>query len=97
MENKFLLQLKMLILHELEKENVEVVLFGSRARKDNNKTSDVDVGILPHGVFDEKKLVFLKEKVEELNIPYKIELIDFREVSEDFKTLALKDAVVWKD
>ena len=44
-----------------------------------------------------KKLVFLKEKINELNIPYKIEIVDFREVSKDFKKLALKDAVVWKD
>jgi hypothetical protein len=39
----------------------------------------------------------LKEKIENLNIPYKVEIVDFSQVSESFKKEAIKEVVVWKD
>ncbi len=89
-------KLKEAILTFLEDENVRVVLFGSRARGDFASTSDVDVGIIPKDGFDRKKLTLLREHVEELNIPYKVEIVDFSAVSEKFNEMALKEAVVWK-
>jgi len=56
----------------------------------------VDVGIIPRDGFDRKKLTLLREHVEELNIPYKVEIVDFSAVSEKFNEMALKEAVVWK-
>jgi len=35
--------------------------------------------------------------VENLNIPYKVEIVDFSGVSESFRKESLKEAVVWKD
>jgi len=89
--------LKEAILTFLEDENVRVVLFGSRARGDFASTSDVDVGIIPKDGFDRKKLTLLREHVEGLNIPYKVEIVDFSAVSEKFKGMASKEAVIWKD
>ena len=89
-------KLKEAILTFLEDENVRVVLFGSGARGDFASTSDVDVGIIPRDGFDRKKLTLLREHVEELNIPYKVEIVDFSAVSEKFNEMALKEAVVWK-
>ena len=89
--------LKEAILTFLEDENVRVVLFGSRARGDFASTSDVDVGIIPKDGFDRKKLTLLREQVEGLNIPYKVEIVDFSAVSEKFKGMASKEAVIWKD
>ncbi len=43
------------------------------------------------------KLILLREHIEEMNIPYKVEIVDFSTVSEGFKKMALKEAVVWKD
>jgi len=45
----------------------------------------------------EKKITLLKENVENLNIPYKVEIVDFSGVSESFRKESLKEAVVWKD
>lgn len=97
MENKYLAKLKNLVLSLLRDEKVKVVLFGSRARNDNNIGSDVDIGLLPYGEFDRRKIFLLKEKIEDLNIPYKVEIVNFRETSEEFKKEAVKEAVVWKD
>jgi len=38
----------------------------------------------------------LREKIEESTIPYKVEIINLEEASDDFKKEILRDAVVWK-
>lgn len=97
MENNFLLQIKELVTSELRNENAKIILFGSRARKKNNSFSDVDIGIIPKGKVNNDKITLLREKIENLNIPYKVEIVDFSDVSEDFKKEALKEAIIWKD
>ncbi|MFH1191353.1 MAG: nucleotidyltransferase domain-containing protein [Candidatus Omnitrophota bacterium] len=96
-KNKYLEELKNLALEILKDEKVKIILFGSRARGDNNIISDVDIGLVPYGQLAKNKVIILKEKIEDLNIPYKVELVNFSEVSEDFKKEALKGAVVWKE
>ncbi len=97
MENKYLAKLKKITLAALKDEKVKIILFGSRGRKDNHLTSDVDIGLIPYGKMDKKKVISLKQKVEDLNIPYKVEIVDFSTVSPDFKKEAMKGAVIWKD
>ncbi len=93
---KSIQDLKSLIFEILREENVTVILFGSRARGDFNRVSDIDMGILPGKNFDRKKLVFLKDRIEGLNIPYTVDIVDLSRVSEDFKEKALREGVVWK-
>lgn len=95
--NRYLRKLKKLVLSFLSGEDVKVVVFGSRARKDYCCTSDVDIGLIPHRRLNKKKLTHLKEKIEDLNIPYKVEIVDFSHTSESFKKEALKEVVVWRD
>ena len=96
-ENKNILTLRKLIIDFFKHDNVKVVLFGSRARGDNNVFSDVDIGFIPFGELDKGKITLLKEKIDNLNIPYKVESVNFMEVSKEFKQEALKEAVTWKD
>ena len=86
-----------MVLATLEGEKVKIILFGSRARQDNCVTSDVDIGLIPQGRLDKRKVFLLKEKIEDLNIPYKVEIVDFSTVSPDFKKEAIKGAIAWKD
>ena len=95
-ENKYLNIIKKVVLDICGGADVKVVLFGSRARRDNNLYSDVDIGIIPGRNFDRKKLILLRERIEELNVPYKVELVDFSEVSGAFKKEALKKVLIWK-
>ena len=97
MENKYLSELKKLVLDFLKNEKVKIFIFGSRARGDNQYNSDVDIGLIPRGNIDTIKISLLKEKVENSNIPYKVQIVNFNDVSEDFKNEALKDITVWKD
>ena len=96
MENKNIVRIKQVVTDYFKDDDVKILLFGSRARKDNHAVSDVDIGIIPDGKNIERKISVLKEKIEGLNIPYKIEIVNLAEVSADFKKQALKDAVIWK-
>ena len=95
--NKYLEQLKDLSLSIFENEPVKIILFGSRARGDENPTSDVDIGIIPRKSSCARQTALLKEKIEESTIPFKVEVVNLKEASEDFYNEALKDAVVWKE
>ncbi|MFH1777958.1 MAG: nucleotidyltransferase domain-containing protein [Candidatus Omnitrophota bacterium] len=90
-------KLKKLVLTVLKNEEVKIILFGSRGRGDGHITSDVDIGLIPYGNVDKKKIILLKEKIEDLNIPYNVEIVNFLETSESFKKEAIKGALVWKD
>ncbi len=90
-------ELKEVVIGFLRDDNVKVILFGSRARNDYNTGSDIDIGLIPDSVLDRNKITLLREKIEKLNIPYKVEIIDFSKTSESFQKEALKEVVVWKD
>jgi len=96
-ENKYILMLKKVIIDFFKYDKVKIFLFGSRARGDDYIFSDIDIGIIPYEKFDGKKITLLKEKIENLNIPYKVEIVNFMEVSKEFKQEALKRIVIWKD
>jgi len=90
-------KIRKVILEYFNDYNCRIFLFGSRARGDNYKFSDIDVGIISDKEIDSRKLTLLREKLEDMNVPNKIELVDFCHVSEDFKKEALKQIVIWKD
>ncbi len=94
---EYLSAVKEVVITFLKDEKVKIILFGSRARGNNQRCSDVDIGIIPAGKFHEERITLLKEKIENTNIPYKVEIVNLSEVSEEFKREAMKDAIVWKD
>ena len=78
---------------------VKVVLFGSRARGDHLQTSDIDLGILPQGqpLSYQRKLALLRERLENSNIPYKVDIVDLSQVDDEFARQALsKGVMIWK-
>ena len=95
--NKYMLKLKNEIITFLKDENVKIIIFGSRARGDNYPGADADIGIIPYCKFDNTKLALLNERIEGLNVPYKVDIVNLDEASESFKKEALKQMIVWKD
>lgn len=94
---KSIRDLKSLLIEFFKEENVIVILFGSRARGDYSRVSDIDIGILPKNKLDRKKLVLLKEKIDNLNFPYTVDVVDLSKVSEAFREKALREGIVWKN
>ena len=81
----YLEKIKQNVLSELAEENVAIALFGSAAAGVETCASDVDVAIIPRGIMNRAVLSRVREKVEELTVPYVVDIVDFSMVSESFK------------
>jgi predicted nucleotidyltransferase len=90
-------KVKSLVIDYLKDEDATIILFGSRARGDFNKFSDIDIGLIPYGHIDRNKIILLKDSLENMNIPYTVEIIDLSKVSDAFRQQALKEKIVWKN
>jgi len=75
-------------------ENVTVILFGSRGRGDHLETSDMDVGILPGRGMNKSKITLFRERIENSNIPYKVDVVDLSLGAKEFTQKVLKEGVV---
>lgn len=97
MNASYLKEIRDCILKELVSFDIKVVVFGSVARGETSRSSDVDVGLLPRQPMQNSVFARLKEKIENLNVPYKVDLVNLNEVSEKFRKNILKESIVWKD
>lgn len=59
---KSIQDLKSLVIKTFKEENVIVILFGSRARGDYSRVSDIDIGILPEKKSGQEEIGFVKRK-----------------------------------
>jgi predicted nucleotidyltransferase len=69
-------------------------IFGSQANRLELIRSDIDVGILADDEISTVNLVKINNAIEDLPMLYKIDLVDFKQVSETFRSVALKN-VEW--
>jgi predicted nucleotidyltransferase len=77
----------------LPEKDYEVFIYGSRADGTAEKWSDVDVGIWGKEKIPSKKLALIKDEVEESNIPYLVDIVDFTRVADKFKRVALSKII----
>lgn len=89
-------QVKNVVLQFFEDEDVKILLFGSSARGDSHRYSDIDIGILPNNGYNKEKLILLRERLENMNIPYSVDLVDISKTSDDFKENVFKEGKIWK-
>jgi len=61
-----------------------VFYFGSRALGKGSGRSDIDIGIEADEAIPRSTLFKMREEIDDLNLLYKIDLVDFRLVSDDF-------------
>lgn len=88
LEDKWKQLIKDTIRKYLPDESYKIFIFGSRAEKTNRKWSDVDVGIegpkgIPWGIIEN-----IKEELENSRIPYRVDVVDFKQASDSFRKVA---------
>lgn len=93
--NKYIDLVKDIVLKNIPKELYTVFLFGSRVSGANRFASDIDIGISGNKPLDKKVMYKIKDEIEESIVPFKVDVIDFFETSEKFKSKALKDIELW--
>lgn len=71
----------------------KLFIFGSRVSGKSRKFSDIDLGILGKTRVPGHSIVKIQEELENSCLPYKVDVVDFTKVSEDFKSVALKQII----
>lgn len=74
-----------------------VYLFGSRANGTMTRNSDIDVAVLPDESLPTGLLSKIREKLEDSQIIYNVDLVDLSEVSQKFKEKVIREGLIWKD
>ena len=72
----------------------KVFVFGSRVRNSHRKYSDIDLGIWGKKPVSHKIMGKLESELEESDLPYRVDVVDFTVVDDQFKQQALKE-VKW--
>ena len=78
-------------------DNCIIFLFGSFAKGEENRTSDIDIGILPNEPIEYALIYKIKEDVnEKVNTLRMIDIVDFSRATDGlFIKEATKEAVLW--
>lgn len=71
----------------------QVFLFGSRAEGKNRQWSDADIGILGQQKVPNDKLVEIESVLSESDIPYLVDIVDFKSVTPEFAKIALSSKI----
>ncbi len=74
-----------------EDSSLRVYLFGSRATGKHRQNSDIDIAIKSKQVNIDKKISELKDIFKESDIPYKVDLVNWDLILEDYKAGINKD------
>lgn len=74
---------------------VELYLFGSWARGDVKRASDIDIAVLATGPVDPTVLAELRSALEESDVPYRVDVVDLRTTSDEFRRRVLQEGIRW--
>lgn len=85
------------IIYSFLPQGYQAFLFGSRVTGKGLPYSDFDVGVTGPRPLSMRILAKIREAFEESNIPVKIDVVDFRRVSEKFKKLTLSEVKQWRE
>ncbi len=83
-----------LIKSRLGECNYKALIFGSRAHNNSRVNSDVDLGIDGKSLIPFNLLMLLQNDFYESDLPFKVDLVDFRRADLSFTKNALKDGYV---
>ncbi len=75
----------------LDLDSYKVFFFGSRVAGSGNERSDIDIGIEGPAPVPSDVLSEIKQEIENLPTLYTIEIVDFKQVSEDFREVAFQN------
>ena len=89
-------ELRHMVLAALGEHDAAVWLFGSCARGEVFRHSDIDVAILPRGELPPGFFSDLAESVEESSIPYDVDIFDLRSAASSLIDEVRWEGVKWK-
>jgi predicted nucleotidyltransferase len=85
-----------IVMDVLGEEDVRVYLFGSCATGSLRPSSDIDVAVEPRRGLDPSSFATLRERLEESDVPYDVDVIDLTTASREFAQRVRREGVLWK-
>lgn len=85
--------LRQIVYKYLPDDSYEAFVFGSRATGKNRKYSDIDLGINGPKPLTSKEYVLIQDALEESDLPYHVDIVDFKKVSDRFKQISLRSII----
>lgn len=95
--HRFVEMLKVLVLQAAAPYQVRVYLYGSEAKGNTRRYSDIDIGLLSAEPLPLHFMNDLKEKIDNSTIPYHVDVVDLTQVDELFRQKVLSEGILWKD
>lgn len=86
-----------LVLQGVANANVRVYLFGSWARGEQRRTSDIDIAIEHDGALSSDLVMNIRELLEESIVPYRVDVVDLTEAGAILAEKVRKEGILWKD
>ena len=87
---------KLIKLIEKHLPNAKIYLFGSRATGAHSKSSDIDIAIDANKKADKNKIALIRLSINDLNIPFDVDIVDFNSVPEKMRNRIEKEKIIWK-
>ena len=97
MVDRDLAELKHIVMRGLRGFNVRVYLFGSYARGNPHRCSDIDLAVLPLESLPPGTLSEIREALEESLVPYAVDLVDLTQADDSFRAAVLREGTLWSD
>ena len=94
---KALEEVRRLVLAAVGKDGAGIYLFGSWARGEATRLSDIDVAIDPHTPLPRGTLARLREQLEESHVPYHVDVVDLSRTDPEFRRRVLAEGILWRD
>ena len=84
-------EIKDIIFQFLNPKEYQIFIFGSRVFGKARKFSDYDIGIWSKNKrpLSSRNKILIEDALEESNLPYKVDVVDFSLVSSGFRKVAL--------
>lgn len=90
-QEKYLRLIKEKINNIRPEKDLKFFIFGSSLKGDH--FGDIDIGVM--GGIQDKEIRQLKEEFENSNLPYFVDLINFNQVSKEFRDNVFQDKILW--
>jgi predicted nucleotidyltransferase len=75
---------------------VRVYLFGSSVTGRVRRSSDIDVAIEPRGILPAALLAELRERLEESEVPYDVDVVDLSVASPEIRASVEREGLLWR-
>ncbi|MDI3257126.1 MAG: nucleotidyltransferase domain-containing protein [Kyrpidia sp.] len=88
-------QVRRMAVEHVSGTDIQVYLFGSWARGEERKTSDIDIGLWSKSPLPPETVMSLREKFEESSIPYRVDVVDLTKVDREFLDTIRQEGIEW--